>query len=446
MKYVARNLFLLILMGYSLTALPLNPELVTLDLSRFSTENALRNQAIQSRITYAYVLNTSQRPLVNPEKAEFFIRAEGGKKPAWTEPPELVLEIQAEGKTLRKVTGKEFSAYVMPPEGFNPYELKYTIDLSRSTLNLSGSTFTLRLSSTDPELSQLPPLEVPVQYLDKLKYHPAAAGPSAGKQMITSYFPDASGKFSVPVSREVPNSGKLFRTAVNQLLTPPAPALGLKAEVLIPRVSSIRYTSGLVNCQLADPVPPMLYTDPQLAAISLATLTDSIAAIDSPYRISKVRYGWNGAPPVPGWPTEEIALTEAPKAWLGLNVSGRHVLLVPVQAESAAPEALFAILKKGREGLIPTIPGQAVLQGTRMEGDSLILSFDAGFKGLFTGAPDQAALTLDSLTHTFTKLPQVKSLRIEEGGSRITELGGITLPEALQGTTFVNPETAFVQQ
>ncbi len=445
MKYVARNLFILILIGYSLTALPLNPELLTLDLSRFSTENALRNQASQSRITYAYVLNTSQRPLVNPEKTEFLIRAEGGKKPQWTQAPELVLEIQSEGKTLRTVEGSAFSSYIMPAEGFNPYEIKYTVDLSRSTLKLDGSTYTLRLSCADPDLSQLPPLEVPVQYLEKLKYHPAVASASAGKQMIISYFADPSGKFSVPVSREVPSSAKLFRTAVNQLLTPPSPALGLKAEVLVPRVSSIRYTSGLVSCQLADPVPPALYTDPQLAAVGLSTLTDSIAAIESPYRISKVRYSWSGTPPIPGWPTEEIALSEAPKAWLGLNITGRHVLLVPTPADNPAPEALFELLKKGKEGLIPTIPGQAVLLNTRMEGDTLILSFDTGFQGLFKSAPDQAALTIDSLTHTFSKLPGVKSLRFEEGGSRITELGGVVLPEVLQANPYVNPENVFVQ-
>lgn len=444
MKYVARNLFLLILMGYSLTALPLNPELLTLDLSRFSTENALRNQAIQGTTTYAYILNTSQRPLVNPDKAEFLIRAEGGKKPKWTQAPDLALEILADGKVLRKLAGKDFAAYVQPAEGFNPYELKYTLTLSRKVLNINGSTFTLRLSSTDPDLSKLPPLEVPVQYLDKLNYHPAVASAASGKQIITSFYADPSGKFSVPVSREVPNSSKLFRTAVNQLLTAPPAIIGLKPEPLIPRVSAIRYTNGLVSCQLADPVPPVLYTDPKLAAISLATLTDSISGIESPYRISKIRYSWNGVPPVPGWPTDEIAVSSNPQVWLGLNIEGRHVLLVPSPASDSTPEALFSLLKKGSGELIPTVPGQATLLDTRMEGDILILRFSAGFKGLFENAPDQAALTIDSLTHTFAALPNVKFLRLEEGTARINALGGIALPDTLQAAPYVNPENAFL--
>lgn len=445
MKYAVRNLFLLVLMGYSLTALPLNPELLTLDLSRFSTENALRNQASQGPITYAYILNTSQKPLVNPEKTEFLIRAEGGKKPKWTQAPELSLEIVADGKVLRTVPGKDFAAYVLPAEGFNPYELKYTLDLSRTALNISGSTFTLRLSSNDPDLSQLPSLEIPVQYLDELKYHAAAVAAAPGNQMVTSYYADSTGKFSVPVSREIPSSSKVFRTAVNQLLTAPIPAMGLKPEPLVPRVSSIRYTNGLVSCQLADPVPPGLYTDPQLAAVTLATLTDSIAAIESPYRISKVRYGWSGAAPVPGWPTEEIALSTAPEAWLGLSIQDKHVLLVPSPAPDSTPEALFALLKKGSEGLIPTIPGQATLQSTRMEGEVMILQFAPGFRSLFENVPDQAALTIDSLTHTFTMLPNVSAIRLEEGSTRISELGGIPLPETLQAATYVNPENAFLQ-
>lgn len=445
MKYAARNLFLLILMGYSLTALPLNPELVTLDLSRFSYENALRNQASQGRITYAYVLNTSQKPLVNPEKAEFLIRAEGGKKPKWTEAPELTLEILSDGKVLNTLKGSAFSSYVLPGEGFNPYELKYVLNLSRKSLNLSGSSFTLRIACADPALSQLKALEIPIQYLDKLKYFPALAAAPPGKQMVTSYFSDLSGKFSVPVSREIPRSNKIFRTSVNQLLTAPLPAMGLKPEALTPRISSIQYTNGLVKCQLGDPVPLALYTDPRLAAVAQATLTDSIAGIESPYRISKIRYGWNGVPPVPGWPSDEITLSANPKAWLGLSITNSYVLLVPTIAEDSAPEALFALLKKGKDGLIPTVPGQAVLLNARMEGDSLILRFDSGFQGLFGNAPDQAALLIDSLTHTFSALPGVKSIRLEEGTTRIQKLGGLTLPEPLKINPYVNPESAFTQ-
>ncbi len=443
MRYTARNLFLLVVMGYSLSALPLNPELATLDLSRFSYENALKNQAIQGRISYAYILNTSQNPLVNPEKTDFLIRAEGGKKPKWTEAPELTLEVMSGGQLIKTLKGKAFSTSGVSKEAFNPYELKYTLNLSREALGLDGSTYTLRISSMDPDLSQLKPLEIPVQYMEKLKYKAALTSASSGRQMITSYYSDLSGSYSVPVSREIPRSGKLFRAAVNQLLTAPPAAMGLKTEVLVPRVSSIQYASGLVNCQLGGPVPPALYTDPQLALIAQKNLTDSIASIESPYRISKVRFGWNGVPPVSGWTTEEIALPAVSKAWLGLSVKDSYILLVPVTVDSATPEALFSILKTGKDGLMPTVPGQASLTRTRMEGDVMILTFSQGFKGLFESAPDQAALLIDSLTNTYATLPGVKYLRMEEGTQRIESLGGIPLPDALQAAPYVNPEAAF---
>lgn len=443
MKYTARNLFLLVLLGYSLTALPLNPELVTLDLTRFSYENSLRNQASQGLITYAYVLNASQNPLVNPGKTEFLIRAEGGKKPKWSDAPELTLEILSDNKVLSTLKGKAFSTYVSPSEGFNPYELKYTLDLSRTALNLNGSSFTLRISSADPALSDLAPLEIPVQYLDKLKYVPAVSSAPEGKLIVTTYFSDLTGNFAVPVSREIPYSNKLFRTAVNQLLTVPPPAMGLKQEPLVPRIASIQYTNGLVSCQLAAPVAPVLYTDPNLAVIAQTTLTNSIEAINSPYRISKIRYIWTGVPPVPGWTTDEIPLTVRPKAWLGISVLDSNVLLVPTEVQDSSPEALLALLKKGKDGMVPTIPGQAVLLDTRMVGDSMVLRFETGFQGLFLNAPDQAALLIDSLTHTFTTLPNVNSIILEEGTSRIRQLGGIALPESLPANPFVNPEIAF---
>lgn len=443
MRYTARNLFLLVLMGYSLSALPLNPELATLDLSRFSYENALKNQSIQGRISYAYILNTSQNPLVNPEKTDFLIRAEGGKKPKWKEAPELTLEVINGGKLLKTLKGNAFSTYALSKEAFNPYELKYSLNLSRKALDLDGSSYTLRISCADPALSQVKPLEIPVQYMDALKYKPALTSAASGKQMIVSYYPDISGKFAVPISREVPRSSKLFRTAVNQLLTAPPAAMGLKTEILVPRVSSIQYASGLVNCQLSGPVPPVLYTDSQLAATAQKTLVDTIASIESPYKISKVRFSWNGVPPVPGWGLDEIGVPTAAKAWLALSVKSNYVLLVPTPVDNATPETLFAILKKGDDGLMPTVPGQASLLSTHMEGDVMILTFASGFKGLFENAPDQAALLIDSLTNTYATLPGVKYLRLVEKNERIQSLGGSALPDTLQATPYVNPEKAF---
>lgn len=445
MRYTVRNLFLLVLMGYSLSALPLNPELATLDLSRFSYENALKNQTIQGRISYAYILNTTQKPLVNPEKTDFLIRAEGGKKPKWKEAPELTLDVMVNGKLFKTLKGSAFSSYALSQEEFNPYELKYTLNLSRKALGLDGSTYTLRISCADPALSQLKPLEIPVQYMDKLKYKPALASAVSGKQMIISCYSDASGNYSVPVSREIPRSSKLFRTAVNQLLTAPPASMGLRSEVLAPRVSSIQYASGLVNCQLGSPVPPALYTDPQLAAIAQKTLVDSIASIESPYRISKVRFTWSGVPPVPGWAADEITLSAASKAWLALSIKDNYVLLVPTSVDRATPESLFSVLKKGQDGLMPTVPGQASLLSARMEGDVMILKFDAGFKGLFANSPDQAALLIDSLTNTYAAIPGVKYLRLEEKNERVQSLGGIALSDPLQAAPYVNPEKSFAQ-
>lgn len=443
MTQLVRNLFLLILMGYSLTALPLNPELVTLDLSRFSYESALRNQASQGSITYAYVLNSSQKPLVNPDTAEFLIRAEGGKKPKWSKAPELTLEVLSGGKHVSTLTGNTFSEFLQPAEGFNPYELKYRLKLSKKNLSLDGSTYTLRIFSKDQDLSLLPPLEIPIQYIAQMKYSPAALGPTSGKQFITSYFSDSSGKYAVPTTREIPKSSKLFRTAVNQLLTAPPASMGLRPEPLTPRVSSIQYTSGLVICNFGAPVPAVLYTDPQLATVAHKAMTSSIAGIEGPYRISKIRYGWSGSEPVPGWPSGEIPVPSDFRIWLGLNIPDHHVLIVPVTTDKTSPEDLFTLLKTGTDGLIPTIPGSAKLLSTRMEGDILILQFEASFQHLFENSPDMAALAIDSLTQTFCQLPNVKGLRLEEGSAPIRALGGIEIPDPLVLKPYVNPESAF---
>lgn len=444
MKYTARNLFILVLTGYTLTALPLNPELLTLDLSRFSYENAIRNQASQGAITYAYVLKSAQRPLVNPQNVEFLIRAEGGKKPKWTDAPMLTLEVlSTEGAVLKTLSGQEFSSFELPAQGFNPYELSYTLQFDRDRLGVSGTSFTLRLSSSDSALDAVPPLEIPVQYLDKLVYKPAAASVPPGKQMIITYYADATGHFSVPVSQEAPLSGKLFRSSVNQLLTPPPAAMGLKDTPIVPRVSSIQYSNGLVSCVLGGPVLPELYTDPVLAATAEKTLRNSIAAISSPYRISKLRYGWSGIQPIPGWPAEAFAVQPSTRVWLSLIIPERHTLLVPADSTEITPQGLFEVLKSGTEGLMATVPGQAILESANMEGDVLVLGFGAGFQALFSEAPDQAALTLDSLTHTMTGLPGVRALRLEESAVRITTLGGIPLPEALVPSPYVNPASSY---
>lgn len=443
MKHTSRNLFLIILMGYSLTALPLNPELATLDLSRFSYENVIRNQAIQGQITYAYVLNSAQKTLVNPETVEFILRAEGGKKPKWTEAPPLRLDIlQSDGTPVKSLEAGSFYT-VVQENPFNPYEIRYTLNLSRKALGLSGGSYAFKVASQDAALSAVPPLSVPAQYLDQVAYVPAASGPGAGKQMLISYYPDTSGKYAVPVSREIPNSGKLFRAAVNQLLTPPPASMGLRATVSVPRVSSIQYTNGLVSCILSAPVPPELYTDAGMAAVAEKTLTASIAAIQSPYRISRVRYTWSGAPPVPGWPTDEITIPASSKAWLGLSTTGNRVLLVPAPVAQTGADSLVNLLKTGTDGLMATLPGQARLKEARLEGDVMVLIFEDGFSGLFEGSPDLARLAVDSLVHTMTSLPGVTAVRLQEDARIVQSLADVPVPNPLYAAPYVNPESGF---
>lgn len=54
-----------------------------------------------------------------------------------------------------------------------------------------------------------------------------------------------------------------------------------------------------------------------------------------------------------------------------------------------------------------------------------------GFQGLFSDAPDQAALLIDSLGHSMTTLPGVKALRLQEEGTVIQSLAGTPVPAPL---------------
>lgn len=445
MKHTARNLFLLVLMGYSLSALPLNTELANLDLSRFSYENALRNQSSQGAVKYAYVLNSSQPSLVDPGEVDFLIRAEGGKKPKWRTAPPLRMDIyDASHNLVKTLDAADFFVFQMPKEGFNPYELRYTLRLDRETLGISGRTFTLKLSGTDPTLEALSPLEVPVQYFDAVKYTAAVTGPASGGKLMRVYYLDKSGHYAVPVSRELPYLSKPFRTTVNELLVSPPDAMGLRTTPSIPNVFSVKYTNGLVSCILGAPVPAELYADPILAAASEAALSDSIAAIESPYKVSRIRYYWSGADPVTGWQQEEHPFYTGSRAWMGIEVSGNRVLLAPLKTDKTTAAELFTLLKSGAVGYLPTIPGRLSLKSSRVEGDVLILNLDAGFRSLMVDAPDQAALLIDSLTHTMTSITGVRAIRLEEDGQPVTVLGGKTLPARLEPAPYVNPESGFI--
>ena len=444
MKPLIRNMFLLILLGYSLTVLPLNPELFQLDLSRYSYENTIQNQDRLNAITYAYTLSGTPGTLVNPDVSEFHIKAVAGKKPVWKAMPELTLQILKDGNILRTLKPSEFSEMLVPSDGINPWELVYRLHLNRDHLALDGTGYVFRIFSSSDALKGLKPLDVSVQYMTALKYRTAVDSAPDGKQMVRLFFPDASKKFVVPVSRIVPRSGKVFRHLSTQLGVLPPVELGLSQDNLMPKLSSIRWSSGLVTCQLKN-APIALTTSPDLVALIQKSLLESITATETTFQINKVQLRLGDPQPLTGWNSEPFTITPGPIAWMALENGKGSALLIPKRLATdgtVTAESLMQLLKQGQGSLLPTVPDHVQLLDNHIEGNTLVLNFGQNLQAVFAGSPDLAALFLDSIANSFTTLEGVDSIRIEAANTPIATLGTIPVPNPMIPKIYVNPEVA----
>lgn len=449
------NIILMILICFTLTAIPINRNLLTFDFSRFKIANSINQTTETDGVSFTYSINKKESILFNPTDLTFEIQVESlDNNFDWVSEPELLLEITDFAGYTNVISSKNFVTSFSGNNKDNPTLFTYTLDISKTNLNLSNGTYDIKLYSNHESLSTSDPISLKLSYFEDINYISGVNSTNSDKNYLILYYSDITKKHIVPITREVAVNNKIFRTTVNGLLEPPKANLGLSVEEIAPRISQIQYSNGLVTCYLKSSEVIPFSDDPIKSSNALEALNRTIMDIQSPYAINKIQYLVDRQPSKIFFNgtdlTEVITRNNMPSVYLGLKTSTDRVLLVskPILAsdlETLIPN-LIEILKtaivpgQDSENLVSVLPEQVNLIDYKLEGVTLKLNFNTDLRNVFTDKEGISRLMLDSLSSTFASIEGINNIEIQIDGKTINSIGNISFSSPIEPPKFTNLE------
>lgn len=449
------NIILMILICFTLTAMPINKKLLTFDFSRFKIASSINQTTETDGVSFTYSVNEKESILFNPTDLTFEIRVESlDKNFDWVKEPQLVLEITDSQGYTNTISSTDFITSFSGNNVENPTLFTYTLDLSKTNLNLDNGSYNIKLYSDHESLNTSEPILLTLSYFEDINYISGITSANAKSNYLILYYSDNTKKHIVPIAREIPANNKVFRTTVNGLLEPPSVNLGLSVENIAPKISQIQYSNGLVTCYLKSSEVLPFSDDPVKAKNAIESLNRTIMDIQTPYAIKKIQYLVDRQPSKAFFNgtdlTEVITRKNNASVYLGLKTSTDRVLLVskPLlnnDLETLMPN-IIKILKTGvipdqdSENLVSVLPEQVDLIDYKLEGVTLKLNFNSDLKNVFTDKDGISKLMLDSLSSTFASIDGIDNIEIQIDGKAINAIGNISFSSPIEPPKFTNPE------
>lgn len=445
----------MVLICFTLTAMPINKNLLSFDFSRFMIHSNINQTTELNGDSFTYIVDEKESILFNPTELKFEIKVESlNSNFQWTDNPELILELIDASGSSQFIPSNQFVIDFEPNHDENPTLFTYSLDISKTTLKLENGTYDIRLYSDHDHLKTSEPIHLTVSYFEDIHYISGVSAADANSSYLILYYTDKTKKHIVPISRPTATTNKVFRTTVNGILDPPSPELGLSMDLIAPRISQIQYANGLVTCYLKSSEVLPFSDDPVKASNALESLTQTIMNIQTPYAINKIQYLVDQQPSTIFFDgtdlTDIVTRDNNPKIYLGLKTTAERNLLTPKtilnkEFDILIPE-MMKILKSGivpnqdSENLFAVLPEQVTLIDYKLEGVTLKLNFNSSIKDAFSNSDGLSRLMLDSLSSSFTSIDGIDNIEIQIEGKTINSIGNLAFNSPIEAPKFINVE------
>jgi len=449
------NLILMVLICFTLTAMPINTNLLSFDFSRFMIPSNINQTTELNGDSFTYIVDEKESILFNPTELKFEIKVESlDSNFQWTANPELILELIDANGNSQLIPSTQFVIDLEPNNEENPTLFTYSLDISKTTLKLDNGTYDIRLYSDHDLLKTSEPINLTASYFEDIQYVSGVSTSDANTSYLILYYTDKTNKHIVPVSRLTATTNKVFRTTVNGILDPPSTELGLSTDLIAPRVSKIQYANGLVTCYLKSGEVLPFSDDPVKASNALGSLTQTIMDIQTPYAINKIQYLVDQQPSKIFFNgtdlTDIVTRDNNPQIYLGLKTTAERNLLTPKtipnkEIDILIPE-MIEILRSGivpnqdSENLFAVLPEQVTLIDYKLEGVTLKLNFNSSMKDVFSNSDGLSRLMLDSLSSSFTSINGIDNIEVQIEGKSINSIGNVSFTSPIEAPKFINIE------
>lgn len=442
-KFIS-NLFIVAIMGLSLTIIPINSTSLNLDFKALKSQEkkpVVSEKKVEA--LYAVVTSTSQKEvLTNPTSLEFEISADDLKLAFEDFKTNLTIEVLKDGSVYKRLTAKQLNA-LMVVNADDPSRASISIPARYQDLHLLSGRYQLRIVSHSNNLSTLNNQAFQVMYLDDKVYFPALK--ETQKRIATLFYPDLDDQVLVPISQPITSDKKAQKIILEKLLVQPVADTGIRTmpSALYTVTSTIKngvltfdYERSALNTLSPDETQSLVFKSMIETSMHLPSVKMVEFKID--HQSGEKILGIQDT-------TSPIIKSEKTHLHYAYINTSSTLFLYPIETDVVDPASIFEDLKKApsatlkKGALFSTIPSDVELISSNIEEGILTLDLSPSILKAFNGNVHYVNLMLDSLTNTMNSIPGVDGVKITVSGQPISNVGTIKVPEIIFNKPYINP-------
>lgn len=439
------NLFIVIVMGLSLSVIPINAKALDLDMATLkkNVEKPSDKPDKKAEALYAIMASTSQKTvLTNPNAIEFELSAKDLKLAFEDFKSHFTIEVMKDGTVYKRLTAKQL-ATALVPNADDPSRATISVPVRYQDLHLLSGRYTLKLVTSSDNLETLKGLEFMVMYLDDKVYSPALR--ETEKRVATIFYPDLDDQILIPLTKRLASEKGASKAVLAHLSADADAETGVRA-ILSPLYG--------VKPTLKGSVVTLDYQSADLASMTQAgdhalvfkAITETELYL--PY-VDMLEFKLDGTSTQKILNVQDTSapVIESPSVNLHyayINTS-KNLFVYPVKTTVVDPAALFESLKKAPEmdlkkgSLFAAVPSDVDLLSSTLEDGILSIELSPSILKAYSGNVHYVNLMVDTITNTMNSIPEVDGVRILVSGQPIKTIGTVKIPEIVVDKPYINP-------
>lgn len=452
------NLFLIILIVFSLAIIPVNYQLLDIDIPYFQNNQESIDDTVETTTDYFNMsvnaedfLTDNSFELIlsttNEQEVENLINSFDATMTTNTGETKIInlKDIQNSSKLSKDKLSDFIDEEITEENDKSVYTLEYTFYLKN--LELNTNTYTTKIKSSDKRIEQS--INFTFRYLNDNKYIGSSNVPPNNSLFAKVYYPDEELLRLVPVNEIVPDGSNFIRRSIDALLTPADEKYGLSTTIVTPKVDNIYISNGTARMDLLSNDIENFNQGSMASQFALNSIIKTISEFeivnDVKFFVDNSDVGdyFHGTDL-----TESFKVDNLPKAYVGLETTKKYMFLYPidisVEGLNDTVLNIISTLKTGtydqvaNKNLIPTLPDEVELLNYRFDQTNIELYFSSDFLTAYNGNEEYQRIMYESLLYSLTSIEGINTVSILVDDEPVIDFLGINISERQKPNTFIN--------
>lgn len=446
------NLFFIIVIGFTLSVLPLNTAAIDMfDLSDiFSSapeEEVVEEPADETfEAVYSVEYKTgNDKRLYNPKNIEFTLTTNHPEN-STVDLDKFSIKLYQNGELFQVLKDNQLTVEEKPMIINGTITADYSVDIAFETLALNRDGY-FDLEVVFDESIEVPSNTYQVAYRPTIDYVDNGQAQGGGKFIYKAYFKNITDDHLVPLYYSVDYPDSITVEVRNRLYNPPADSSGLNSTAVIPANSSVR--------KLADKAYGVFFLKTEIDKV-ISTKAEAELAIESMVKsltrlpnIDTLTFYVDGSQAeglLYDIDLKKIYEKDS-STYVYLSEMNdteyRYLIPIPVSENNVYDEVLtiFNTLKTGYiddKQWMQIVPPEVEMKTFIIEGTTITADFNEAFLTAYTSNEEYKRMMINSILYSFTSNPNISKVVITVNGELVTDYAGYDFTEPQLEPSYIN--------